>query len=490
MARLKEALLTQLPDHVARPNFNRDAVDIGIVHLGVGAFHRAHLASYVDRCLADDPAWGICGVSLRSPATKHALAPQDGLYTLGVQSSEGLQPRVIGALKQVIVAADEPDALAHRLANESTRIVSLTVTEKGYCYNPADRRLDTANPDIVHDLETAGSPRTAIGWLCHGLIARLDLGRAPYTILSCDNLPENGATLRQVLADFIELKRPDLSDWFANEVACPSTMVDRIVPATTEEDRALISKTIGADDAWPVMAEPFSQFVVEEHFPLGRPDWEKHGVTMTDDVGPYENMKLRMLNGGHSTLAYLGYLAGYETVAQVIADTDMRTFIHDMMAEEIAPTLAMPDGVDLDAYRDALLSRFSNTALKHRTWQIAMDGSQKLPQRLLNTIRDRLGAGQSFERLALGVAGWMTYALGTDETGEPIDVRDPLNQAFQAIARTTNGATTELVSQFLALKSVFGDDLSQDPVFRTSMVQALDLLRTLGAQQSVLRHVR
>lgn len=490
MERLSEALLSHLPDHVARPNYTRADVRVGVVHLGVGAFHRAHLASYLDNVLAEDPTWGICGVSLRSPSTKQALDPQGGLYTLGVQSSEGLHPRIIGAIKQLIVAPDEPAALAERLTRESTKIVSLTVTEKGYCCNLADSRLNTAHPDIVHDLETAGFPKTAIGWLSLGLIGRRELGRAPYTILSCDNLPANGATLRKVLADFIALKRPEHTDWFANEVACPSTMVDRIVPATTNDDRALISRAIGADDAWPVMAEPFSQFVVEDHFPLGRPKWEKQGVTMTDTVEPFENMKLRMLNGSHSTLAYLGYLAGYKTVADVIADASMRTFINDLMAEEVAPTLVMPNGVDLDAYRNALLSRFSNTALKHQTWQIAMDGSQKLPQRLLNTIRDRLRSGQSFDRLALGVAGWMTYALGTDENGNAIDVRDPCNEAFQTMARQSGATTIDLVRQFLALRPIFGDDLPQIPVFRDSLVRALDMVRALGAKQSVERHLR
>ena len=490
MDRLSTATLGQVPDGVALPGYDRTGLTTGIVHLGIGAFHRAHLAATVDACLADDPRWGICGVSLRSPTTRDALAPQDGLYTLGVQSEVGLAPRVIGAVQEVLVAPEQPSLVVDRLASEDTRIVSLTVTEKGYCHDPATGRLDANHPGIVHDLDadigaTKNPPVTAMGWLWLGLMARRRVGRAPYTILCCDNLPSNGATLRQVLLDYAALKEPRMLGWAREHLACPSTMVDRIVPATTDADRDAIASALGLEDAWPVMTEPFSQFVVEDHFPLGRPDWEQHGVTMTADVAPFERMKLRMLNGSHSTLAYLGYLAGDETVADTMADPAFRALIGAMMTEEIMPTLAMPQGVDLPAYRDALLARFGNPALRHRTWQIAMDGSQKLPQRLLGTIADRLAAGAPFERLALGVAAWMRYALGEDEAGGPIDVRDPLADRLK---RLNGSSSDEIVNNFMGLTSVFNEGIRSDPRFIQTVTDKLEQLMKQGARATIASH--
>ncbi len=485
MTRLSAETLNALPQSVETPAYDRQAVTLGIVHLGIGAFHRAHMASYIEACLTDDPRWGICGVSLRSPATRDALGPQDGLYTLGIQSTQGLAPRIIGAVKDLIVARESPESLAERLSDPAIRIVSLTVTEKGYCHDPATGRLNADHPDIIHDLETTEFPKTAIGWLAYGLLARKAAGIAPFTILSCDNLPSNGQTVRQVLADYLDRKAPDETDWFAKQVACPSTMVDRIVPATTDEDRAAIDHALGMQDAWPVMAEPFTQFVVEDSFTLGRPDWESHGVTMAQDVEPFEKMKLRMLNGSHSTLAYLGYLAGDETVADTLADPAFKRLIGDMMTEEITPTLSMPQEIDLLAYRDALRERLSNTALKHKTWQIAMDGSQKLPQRLLGTIRDRLEVSQSFDRLALGVAAWMRYALGTDEQGNAIDVRDPMVDAFAAIPSTN---AVETVQAFLSLVPIFGTDLPNQPAFVRTVTDKFAQLQRDGARATIAAH--
>ena len=486
MERLSDATLARLPGGVGRPAYDRAGLTTGIVHLGIGAFHRAHLAALVDACLAEDPRWGICGVSLRSPDTAAALGPQDGLYTLGVQSEVGLAARVIGAVREVLVAPGQPSAVLDRLVAEDTRIVSLTVTEKGYCHDPATGRLDPGHPGIVHDLgATTSLPVTAVGWLWLGLVARRRVGRLPYTILCCDNLPSNGATVRQVLLDYAALRDPDLAGWAADTLACPSTMVDRIVPATADADRAAVAGALGLHDAWPVMTEPFSQFVVEDHFPLGRPDWERHGVTMAEDVAPFERMKLRMLNGSHSTLAYLGCLAGHETVADTMADPAFRTLIGGMMTHEIMPTLAMPQGVDLPAYRDALLARFANPALRHRTAQIAMDGSQKLPQRLLGTIADRLDAGAPFDRLALGVAAWMRYALGEDEAGKPIEVRDPL-AARTAACRASSAA--EIVSNYMHLSAVFTARLAQDAQFIRTVTGKLDQLLNDGARAAIASH--
>lgn len=474
-----------MPTGVKTPSYNRSIVTTGIVHLGIGAFHRAHFATYVDACLASDPGWGICGVSLRSATTRDALEPQDRLYTLGIQSSDGLAPQVIGAINDLIVAPQEPGRLAAALISRDTKIVSLTVTEKGYCHDPANGRLAPEHPDVVYDLATDSYPRSAIGWLAYGLLARRDAGHPPFTVLTCDNLPSNGQTVRQVLLDYIALKAPSAIKWAELNIACPSTMVDRIVPATTDEDRAQIAEALGMEDAWPVMTEPFSQFVVEDHFPLGRPSWEFHGVTMAQEVEPFERMKLGMLNGSHSTLAYLGYLAGDETVADTMRDPAFRQLIHDLMTHEVMPTLSLPENVDLPAYRDALLDRFSNTALRHRTWQIAMDGSQKLPQRLLGTIRDQLAAGRGIDRLALGVAAWMRYATGTDERGHAIDVRDPLVDRFAQIAKGSDGSATDLVQRFLAIETVFGTDLPGNATFKNAVSRQLQRLLDKGARATI-----
>ncbi len=481
---LCDATLDRLPPSVARPAYDRHSVAIGIVHLGLGAFHRAHMAAYVDACLADDQSWGICGVSLRSTSTREALAPQDGLYTLAVDSEAGLEARVVGALKEVLVAPDDPERLSDRLANPETRLVSLTITEKGYGYDAESGGLDVNHPDIAHDLGDPDFPRSAVGWIVHGLERRWHAGIPAFTVLSCDNLPENGALIRRLILAMAQRRSADLEAWLGESLACPSSMVDRIVPATTDAGRGRVSEALGLEDAWPVITEPFSQFVVEDRFALGRPAWEQGGVTMVDDVAPFEHMKLRMLNGSHSTLAYLGCLGGYETVADTMVDPAFKAMINAMMRDEIAPTLTMPAGIDLDAYREALIDRFANPALLHRTAQIAMDGSQKIPQRLLGIIRDRLAVCQPFKRLALGVAAWIAYASGA--TGQkPDPLQDPLADLIQARSDATDGSATELVEAFLELEQVFGADLRQSDLFREQATSALEQLLTSGARKVI-----
>ncbi|MBH0237693.1 mannitol dehydrogenase family protein [Methylobrevis albus] len=481
--RLSAATLPGLPAGVARPTYDRAGVTPGIVHLGIGAFHRAHQAVAIDDLLAADPAWGIIGASLRSADTAAALGPQDGLYALAVRQDETTDLRVIGSILGVLVAPEDPERLLAALTDPRVRIVTLTVTEKGYCHDPATGRLDEAHPDVVADLVPGAVPRSAIGYLVEALARRRDAGTPPFAVVPCDNLPSNGATVRRIVTRFAELRDPGLGAWVAAEVAFPSTMVDRIVPATTDADRALVQSRLGVADAWPVMTEPFSQWVIEDNFPGGRPRFEDAGATMVADVAPFERMKLRMLNGSHSTLAYLGYLAGHETVADVMADASFAGFIAALMTDEIMPTLTVP-GADLPAYRDALIARFRNRGLKHRTWQIAMDGSQKLPQRLLGTIADRRAAGLPFDRLALGVAAWMRYAAGTDETGAAIDVRDPLRPRFAEVAAEAGGDPARLAAGFLGLAEVFGA-LGSDAVFRSTVTAALNDLVAEGAAARV-----
>lgn len=460
--------------------YDRSSVTAGVVHLGVGAFCRAHTAMYFDGILPADPAWGIIGASLRRPDTRQALAPQDFLYTLIERSGTGTRSRIIGSLLNVLDVAHEPGPLIAAMSAPPVRIVSLTVTEKGYCHDPATGTLDISHPDIRHDLDRPEQPLSAPGLIVRAIELRRAAGLAPFTVLCCDNLPANGETVARIVGAFAALRSGDLARYVEGNIAFPSTMVDRIVPATTDEDRKLAAESTGFADNWPVVTEPFSQWVVEDRFGSERPPLDRVGVQIVADVRPYELMKLRMLNGSHSTLAYLGYLAGFEYVNAAIADPDLRTLIYDLMTQEVMSTLPRELG-DLANYRDALLVRFANPALRHRTWQIAMDGSQKLPQRLLGTARDRLARGLPIKRIALGVAAWMRYVAGQDEHGREIDVRDPLAPRLRAIAESSGRNPELLAAGLLRVVEVFGNDLAQSEPFRTEITDQLKSLFLHGA---------
>lgn len=476
--------LNRLPPAVRRPAYDPGAVRVGIVHLGVGAFHRAHQAAVIDEVLASDPQWAIAGASLRRAEMRDALEPQDNLFTLALRSGEGLRLRVIGALRSIHVAPEDPEALLRQMVDPAARIVSLTVTEKGYCHDPATGDLDAAHPDIQADLKDPERPTSAPGLIAEALRRRRAEGIVPFTVMPCDNLPANGPTARRIIAQYAGLRDAGLGRFIETDVAFAGTMVDRIVPATTPEDIAEVNAALGLADAWPVVAEPFIQWVIEDRFPTGRPDFASVGCQLVADVEPFETMKLRMLNGAHSTLAYLGYLAGYQTVAETMADPAFARLVRDLMTEEVMPTLDIP-AAELGAYRDALLGRFRNPALKHRTFQIAMDGSQKLPQRLLGTIRDRLAVGAPMGRLALGVAAWMRYVMGSDERGLPIDVRDPLAARLRRIGAEAGGDPAALARAYLGVEAVFGRDLAESPPLVAAVSQALGTLIHEGAAATV-----
>jgi fructuronate reductase len=487
MDRLSNATLDRLPKSIQKPGYDRSAIATGIVHLGLGAFHRAHQAAYTDTLLADDPRWGILGVSLRSADTRDALQPQDGLYSVSAADGRDIKRRVVGALTGIMVAPEDPAGLIARLADPAARIVSTTVTEKGYSHDPATGALREDDVDIRHDLLHGDRPRTTLGTIVGGLKRRRAANIPPFTVLACDNLPSNGHTLRGLVIRFAELADPELAKWIGDEVHFPSTMVDRIVPATTDDDRASVAAALGLEDAWPIMTEPFAQWVVEDDFVLGRPDWDQAGATFVADVAPYELMKLRLLNGAHSTLAYLGYLMGRETVAAAMQEPGLARLIEEMMRLEVTPTLPPLQGFDVAAYCKSLLDRFRNPALQHRTWQIAMDGSQKLPQRLLETIRGRMAKGQPIDRLALGVAAWMRYVTGIDEKGRPIDVRDPLAPRLKALADEAGPVTERLAPTLFSIREVFGTDLPANPRFTLRVEAALDQLFAVGARATVNR---
>lgn len=408
------------------PAYDPARVRCGIVHIGVGAFHRAHQATYIDDCLAAGQTdWGILGVSLRSPDTRNALSPQDGLYTLAVQDASGEKLRIIGALRELVVAPEEPVALVERMADPAIRIVTLTVTEKAYLRN-ASGGLDLGHPDIVHDLAHQNHPRTVCGFLLAAIRQRRDSNVAPFTIACCDNLPSNGETVKRLLVEFAQQVDRDLASFVVEHVACPSTMVDRIVPATTDEDRARVAAALGVVDAWPIKTEPFLQWVVEDNFPSGRPNWERFGVTMVSDVKPFEEMKLRLLNGAHSAIAYLGLLLDHPDVAGSFGDPDIRRFIDGLWSEAI-PTLPTDAGLDPSAYTAALAKRFSNPALVHRTAQIANDGSQKLPQRIISSARTQVEKGRPADHLMLVVAAWIAACAARGKSLPGAHFTDPLD---------------------------------------------------------------
>jgi fructuronate reductase len=482
MQRLCEATLRSLPADVARPAYDRAAIATGIVHLGIGAFHRGHEAVYTERALAaGDPRWGIVGASLRSPDTRDALRPQDFLYTVAARDAEGESLQIIGALRDVLVGPENPEALIGAMADPRVAIVSLTVTEKGYCLDPATNALDEDHADIRHDLASPQRPRSAPGYLVEALARRRAADIAPFTVLCCDNLAHNGQAAATVARQLASLRDRDLARFIEQEVAFPSTMLDRIVPATSADDRHAIASRLDVADAAPVVAEAYTRWVIEDRFTAGRPDWGAAGAELVGDIAPYEAIKLRLLNASHSAMAYLGYLAGYAT----IADPDFRGFIQQMMDDEVTSTLALPARIDVAAYKRTLIARFANTAIRHRTWQIAMDGTHKLPPRLLATIRDRLTAGAPFPRLALAVAGWMKYVAGIDERGAPIDVRDPLAERLQTIVAATGPAPARLAPALLAIAEVFGSDLPRELRFVSAVTEALQHLSAVGARRAV-----
>ncbi|WP_043838596.1 mannitol dehydrogenase family protein [Muricoccus aerilatus] len=479
-----EALAAHPPDAgVALPRYDRAALRPAIVHLGLGAFFRAHGALYTEDVLnARGGDWGIVGVSLQRPDQRDRLAPQGGLYTALERGPGGERARVVGNLLEVRVAPEDPAGVVALLASPETRIVSLTVTEKGYCHDPATGRLREDPPDILHDRRAPDAPRTALGFLAAALGRRRAAGMSPFTVLCCDNLPHNGALLRGLVRDFAALFDPDLARWIAATVPFPSTMVDRIVPAMEEGDLAAAQAATGLADFAPVVHEPFRQWVIEDRFADGgRPAWDLAGALLTGDVAPFEHMKLRLLNGAHSALAYLGYLAGHETIVEAVGDPTLSSYLQRLWAE-IRPMVPQPPGQDLTAYTDDLLARFNNPAIRHRTWQIAMDGSQKLPQRLLSTVRERLAAGLPITALALAVAAWARYAGGVDEAGRPIDLRDPMAPAFRAALDAAGDDPAARLSTLLGLEPIFGTDLPVHAGFRAAVADAYQRLLTAGAR--------
>lgn len=468
--RLSLHSLDTLPATVERPTYDPRSVRIGVVHFGPGAFHRVHQAEILNRVLAQDPDWGICAVSLHSREVRDALAPQDGLYTL-VELDAEIRLRVIGAIRECLVAGTDAARVRARLADAQVRLITLTVTEKGYCLDGSGQ-LDFTHPDILHDLGRMESspPRSVIGWLLQALADRQAAGLAPPVIASCDNLTANGRKLRAAVLALAGRRTPALVDWITAQVPFPASMVDSITPATDHALRERVRKTLaGVVDAWPVQRERFSQWVLEDvpaH--AGLPDLAQFGVQRTAEVAPWELAKLRLLNGAHSTLAWLGLLRGHALVRDAMADPQLAEFVTALMNEEIAPTLAAPPGLDLGVYADAVRTRFRNPAIAHQLAQIAWDSSQKLPFRLLGTVRDRLATGLPVRRLGEAIAGWLRFVeWRVRRSGEQLV--DPLAAHLSALVQKLNGEAAADVRRWLGLEAVFGTDLPRHPSFVSAL---------------------
>jgi len=470
---------------VGLPPYDRTGLHAGIVHLGVGGFHRAHQALALDELLRRGEArdWAICGVGLLpgDSAMRDALVPQDGRYTLVTKHPDGaLEARVVGSLVEYLYAPDDPEAVLERLADPATRIVSLTITEGGYNFDQVTGEFDATAPAVVADARPGAVPTTVFGYVVEALARRRARGVPPFTVMSCDNVQGNGDKARAVFSAFAALRDPGLGEWVRDTVAFPSSMVDRITPVTTDEDRALVREWFGVVDRWPVVAEPFFQWVLEDDFPLGRPPLQDAGVQLVDDVEPYELMKLRLLNVGHQALAYLGWLSGYRYAHEAVADPLLARFVRDYM-DEATSTLRPVPGVDLEEYKTTLLERFGNPAVRDTLARLCAETSDRIPKWLVPVVRERLRAGDDVTRAAAIVASWARYAEGTDEQGAPIDVVDRLADTLGERARAQRDGDPLV---FLRDPALFGD-LVDEPRFTGPYLEVLGTLHRAGAQATL-----
>ncbi|MEU4223681.1 mannitol dehydrogenase family protein [Nonomuraea sp. NPDC026600] len=482
---LTQETLTGLSEQVAVPSYDRSLLTAGIVHFGVGGFHRAHQAMYLDRLMNQGKAfdWAICGVGVLpgDARMRDVLTAQDGLYTLVLKHPDGTrEARVIGSIVDYLFAPDDPEAVIEKMAEPAVRVVSLTVTEGGYNFHPVTGEFDTETPAIRADLAPGARPATVFGLVTEALRRRRDRGVPPFTVMSCDNIQGNGDVARRTFTAFARLADPELAAWMEREVAFPNSMVDRITPATTDEDREAVARTFGVRDEWPVICEPFTQWVLEEDFPGGRPPFEEVGVQVVADVEPYELMKLRLLNAGHQALAYFGFLSGYRYVHEAASDPAIAAFLLAYMDVEATPTLRPVPGVDLDAYKRTLIERFANPEVRDTVARLCAESSDRIPKWLLPVIREQLAQGGEVARAAAVVASWARYAEGVDESGAPIAIVDRLKDRLTAIAGTQRREPTA----FIANRELFGD-LVDDKRFVEPYLKALESLHTKGARATV-----
>lgn len=480
--------------HVPVPGYDRGNLRAGIVHIGVGGFHRAHAAMYLDRLMEAGLAhdWAICGLGVlpTDAAMRDALKAQDCLYTLVVKHPDGsIEPRVIGSLIDYVLAPDDPERAVERLSDPAIRIVSLTITEGGYNFNQATGAFDADNADVIHDLAVArggagDGPRSVFGLIVEALQRRRQRHVAPFCVMSCDNIQGNGDVARRQMTAFARLRDPRLADWIEREVAFPNSMVDRITPVTSDEDRQLLAERCGVHDLWPVTCEPFTQWVLEDRFPggaAGRPALEQAGVQLVGDVEPYELMKLRLLNASHQALCYSGYLAGYRFAHEVCADADFVAYLLAYMDREATPTLRPVPGIDLATYKRQLIERFANPAIRDTLARLCAESSDRIPKWLLPVVRENLAAGRPVDLSAAIVASWARYAEGFDEEGAPIAVVDARRERIMSAAALQRGGDPLAL---LRDRELFGDTAEQ-PAFTQPYLRALASFQERGSRATI-----
>jgi mannitol 2-dehydrogenase len=486
MTVLNADTLTRLNAAVAVPRYDRRQVTTGIAHISVGNFHRSHQAMYIDTLMNAGAAmdWGICGIGLQpsNAAMRDAMAAQDGLYTLVIRHGDGTwEPRVIGSVTEYLFVPDDPEAAIEKLAAPATRIVSLTVTEGGYNLDSVTGSFRTEDPLVQADLRPGAVPQTVFGLVTEALARRRDRGIPAFTVLSCDNVQGNGHVSRRAFTAFARLRDPGLAEWMASQVRFPNCMVDRITPQTTEADRAELSRRFGIEDRWPVLCEPFTQWVLEDDFADGRPPLEDAGAQIVPDVEPYELMKLRLLNASHQALCYPGYLTGYRLVHDVTSDPLFARFLLDYMLAEAIPTLRPVPGIDLAGYAHQLIERFSNPEVGDTVARLCANASDLIPKFLLPVIRQQLAAGGPFTRAAAVVACWARYCEGTDESGQPHEMDDALAPQLHAAALRQGGHPAAFLEDN---RTVFGD-LADDPRFTRVYLGVLASLRERGVRATL-----
>ncbi len=461
---LNQKNLSQFGNDISIPTFKRENFKTGIVHVGVGGFHRAHQAYYTHKLQEESniSEWGICGIGLREGDQKihDVLQKQDGLYTLIVKHPDGkIESQIIGSIIDFKLGYEDPEPVIARMSHPDTKIISLTITEGGYNFNPATGEFDFENLDVQHELKNPNSPKTIYGFLTAALKRRRDTGLPAFTIMSCDNIQHNGDVAREMLLTFARKKNEDLAKWIEKEVCFPNSMVDRITPVTTQSDIDYVQDTFGLQDEWPVTCEPFIQWVIEDNFSNGRPEFEKVGVQFVTDVKPYEKMKLRLLNAGHSVLGILGAIHGHKTINACMEDETFITYLRAFMDKEATPILDELEGIDLNTYKDSLQERFANPNIKDSVSRICSESSAKLPKFLIATIDENLINGGSIEFGTLVIAAWCYYSdKGIDKDGQRIEIIDAMNVQL----KLASSKTSQDPLAFIRQESLFGDLINNE----------------------------
>ncbi|MDF2441326.1 MAG: mannitol 2-dehydrogenase [Abditibacteriota bacterium] len=488
--KLSQANLALLSPLVQIPRYDRRHIGQGIVHIGVGGFHRAHQTVYTEELFkrGQDLQWGFCGAGLlpHDARMRDVLRSQDCLYTLVERDTHGDSARVVGSITEFLFAPDEREAVIEKMAAPATRIVSMTITEGGYYVQGSSGKFDAQHPDIQHDLAHPKVPQGSFGFLLEALDRRRKRGQAPFTLLSCDNIQGNGNVLQTMLLAFAELRDPTLANWMATNCLFPNSMVDRITPATTDEHRALVRDTFSIDDGWPVMTETFKQWVIEDQFVQGRPAWETVGAQLTDNVLPYEKMKLRLLNASHQALCYIGMLFGYEFAHQTMEDAQIRALVQHMMDHEVTPILPPVPGINLEEYKATLIERFANPAIRDQLSRIGIYGSSGIPKFVLPTIEEALKSGGSITLLSFTIACWFRYLNGRDEAGNEIQMKDPAAPRLRQIAVAAGSDPTPL----LAVREIFSEELARSPQFVQQVREFLHSFYDQGARATLAEVLR